>query len=277
MPKSRVFAPAESAAMTAVATATLGRPFHLLPQFLRRLQVALADFIERELNTRYHARFVVSQLDVVAKADESLRRSWHRSARGLIAVHIERPLLLQILEYRYGGKSDNPPQTLPKESDTERRLGRLLGQRLSLCLLQLLAAADDSAQPEDLSHVPHPAPVWEVKLGLSNPEGQSQGSLQLGLDEAFLASLLQQLGGEIPASDSAPAKAFADELRLRLDTRLLQMQLPLGEVLDLQVGSVLPVRLAPKAEVLIGQRQIFAANVVERSGKLCLTSFQDVD
>ena len=279
MPKSRVFAPTESTALAAVATATLGRPFHLLPQFLRSLQAALADFIERELNGRYHARFVVRQLVANIRPEDGLRRSWHRTTRGVMAVHVERPLLLQILEYRYGGKSSgNPDQALPRETETERRLARVLGQRLSLCLLQVLARGSEQvAMPEDLSHIPHPRPEWEAVLTLCDHDGSEQGRILLGLDDVLLASVLQQLGGEAPVSQRQPAASFTEQLRLRLDSRLLQMQLPLGDVLDLQPGSVLPVRLPPKADVLIGQRLVFAANVVERGGKLCLTSFQDVD
>lgn len=278
MPKSRVIAPTESAALPAVATATLGRPFHLLPQFLRTLQAALADFIERELNARYHARFVVAQLLAISTPDDSLRRSWHQSARGHVAVHIERPLLLQILEYRYGGKRDAQNTVAPRETDTERRLARVLGQRLSQCLLQSLQRSDDALPAvDDLSYTPHPAPEWEAELLLADQEGTPQGRILLGLDDALLASVLQQLGGEAPNQTTPLSPPFAEQLRLTLCTRMLEMQLPLGDVLDLKVGSVLPVRLPPKADVLIGKRQVFAANVVERGGKLCLTSFQDLD
>jgi hypothetical protein len=49
--------------------------------------------------------------------------------------------------------------------------------------------------------------------------------------------------------------------------------MPLGRLLDLRPGEVLPVRLGA-TDVLIDDARLFTATVAERQGKLCLTSFK---
>jgi len=286
MPKSRILAPADGARLPPVATATLGRPFHLLPVYLRTLQQALADFVQRELNARYRARFALHQLAAGDAPQDEPRRTWHRWGGGAFAVHIERRLLLQILDYRYGGNGNGSSAGASddsRETETEHRLARLLGNRLSQLLLacvqrggHALAAGDGI---DNLSFALHDKPSWEAVLTLADDSGAVQGRIALGLDDDSVAYLLQQLAGDrLPeAAASSEPLPFTEQLRLRLRAQLLEKQLPLGEVLDLQVGSVLPIRLPPQTDVYVGRKRLFAASVVDRGGKLCLTSFQDVE
>lgn len=284
MPKSRILAPADGARLPPVATATLGRPFHLLPVYLRTLQQALADFVQRELNARYHARFVLSELVAGDAPQEAPRRTWHRWGGGAFAVHIERQLLLQILDYRYGGNGSSAGTAdSSRETETEHRLARLLGNRLSQLLLasmqrggHALAAGDGI---DNLSFALRDKPSWEAVLTLADHNGAPQGRIALGLDDDSVGYLLQQLAGDrLPeAVASSEPLPFTEQLRLRLRAQLLEKRLPLGEVLDLQVGSVLPIRLPPQTDVYVGRKRLFAASVVDRGGKLCLTSFQDVE
>jgi len=66
------------------------------------------------------------------------------------------------------------------------------------------------------------------------------------------------------------------QLTLTLKARLLEQTLPLGELLDLRPGTVLPVRLKA-TEVLVDGSRLFTAAVAEHQGKLCLTSFADAE
>jgi flagellar motor switch protein FliM len=69
------------------------------------------------------------------------------------------------------------------------------------------------------------------------------------------------------------ARPFPHRLGLTLTARLLQQEMPLGRLLDLRPGEVLPVRLGA-TDVLIDDARLFTATVAERQGKLCLTSFK---
>ncbi|WP_144007017.1 FliM/FliN family flagellar motor switch protein, partial [Pelomonas sp. KK5] len=63
---------------------------------------------------------------------------------------------------------------------------------------------------------------------------------------------------------------------LKLVARLLETELPLGELMALQPGAVIPVSLGA-TEVLVDGERLFTASVAEHQGKLCLTSFADAD
>jgi flagellar motor switch protein FliM len=51
---------------------------------------------------------------------------------------------------------------------------------------------------------------------------------------------------------------------------------PLGSLLDLKVGTILPISLGV-ASVQIDNSPLFSAQVAEHKGKLCLTSFEDLE
>ena len=75
---------------------------------------------------------------------------------------------------------------------------------------------------------------------------------------------------------ATPQAPLPNRLPLTLQARLLEQELPLGTLLDLHVGDVLPVRLG-LADVLVDDSRLFKAAVAEHQGKLCLTSFEDAE
>jgi flagellar motor switch protein FliM len=75
---------------------------------------------------------------------------------------------------------------------------------------------------------------------------------------------------------TTPDTALADRLRITLVGQLVRKQMQLGEVLDLHPGAVVPISLGA-ADVMVGASRLFTAAVAERKGKLCLTSFEDLE
>ena len=127
--------------------------------------------------------------------------------------------------------------------------------------------------PADCAQLPFVPPgtgVWEIRLDIGDGE-HAIGTLCLQLDTCF-ERLLKNLSGR---RDSArcPGGAggnFRERLRVRLQARLLDREMALGDIMDLRPGSVLPVTLQARSEVLVGASRLFDADVAEQHGKLCL-------
>ena len=63
---------------------------------------------------------------------------------------------------------------------------------------------------------------------------------------------------------------------MTLEGRLVSKQVQLGALFDLRVGDVIPVSLS-RTDVMLDDSRLFTAAVSEHKGKLCLTSFEDVE
>lgn len=289
MPKSRLIPPADGARLAALDPTTLGRPFHLLPAFLRLAEQELADFVAHELNTRYRSQFQLKSLQAGQPGHDTRRRTWHRVDSACVGISVARPLLLHILEYRYGGRETAPaaPAQPQRETETERRLARMLGERLAARLIHAVRRLAKSGLPvlktppavETLPFPPGEEPAWEMVLTLG--EAGSGGSSQVGLalDAAVFGQVLRQLSrhGEVPTPSKTLARPFSEQLTITLNARVMEKRLTLGEIIDLQVGTVLPVSLQQQADVYIGRTRVFSASVAESHGKLCLTTFDDAE
>ena len=291
MPKSRILPPADGARLAALDPTTLGRPFHLLPVFLRLVEQELADFVAHELNARYRAQFQFKGVQAGQADLDPERRTWHRLDGAGIGVNVARPLLLRILDYRYGGRTSPalPASQPPRETETERRLARMLGERLTARLVQAVWRLSRRTLPtlktppavETLPFPPGDAPAWHMQLTLGEAGSGGASQIGLALDAAVFAQVLRQLSLQAalpgPAAGKTLARPFAEQLSIRLAARLMEKRLTLGEILDLRVGSVLPVSLQQQADVYIGRTRVFTAAVAESHGKLCLTSFDDAE
>jgi flagellar motor switch protein FliM len=278
---------------------TLGRPVHLLGKFTGQIRDDLSQLLHEHFNRRYRARFEIEALEFErALSDEmappGLKRWLTLGARfGRINVALDRNLLLCILAYRYGTKETTPVAAVePEQAEdngvpqtaTEERLAVRLALQLADVVVKRIEALhpdDESATAQDLTEVPH-APLddaWTLRVKIAERTQSVAGYLWLRLEPTFIARLLQ---GLTPVRDrdsvakSAVAQPLPARLQLRLSARLLQKEVTLGTLLDLRVGSVLPVTLGT-TDVLIDDSRLFTASVAEHNGKLCLTSFEDVE
>ncbi len=266
----------------------LGRPVHLLDKFTALLRDDLAELLRTRLNRRYRASFQVGKVQL-AQTPALPARRWRvfDHGAGRVAFSMDRRLLLSILAYRYGAASvpeaDGEPQP---ETATEERLCGLLGKQFVATLAQrvaLLPGADttwsaESGEPAEIPLTPPVERTWLLRAELVEPGHGISGELLFALDEAWMSRILR---GVAPAAERtrpgklAP-KPLAARLPLVLVARLLEKELPLGALLDARVGDVIPMQLGP-TEVLIGNSLLFRAAVAEHKGKLCLTSFEDVE
>lgn len=270
---------------------TLGRPVHRLDAFTQRFKIDLDDVFAGSLNRRYRAGFRVESVtmsrDAVASPDGARWQAWSAGV-GRIAFSVERPVLLSVLHYRYGLPSANalseggtvrPPDT--PETATEARLAESLGLQLAGVLARCIDTLHDAAAiTEPVAFTPVPGVVrqpagWTLVVTIREPAHAVDGTLRLCLDDAWVARLLRQLTPQREHKQASQAAGSPlPALPVTLVGRLLEKELPLGQVLDLRVGDVIPVHVGP-ADVLVDQARLFQATVAEHQGKLCLTSFDD--
>lgn len=258
---------------------TLGRPVHLLPQFTGQLREDLGELL-RQHNRRYRAHYQVGEVSLAPGQGGAGRWLVSDAPEGRMSCLLERDLLLSLMAHRYGSSLSevaNAPQTA-----TEERLQALLCRQVLGCVQQALGlpAAELALQHGPLSGL---APGgWLVRAAISEPDQGLASTLLIGLDGACMDRLLRRLADEQPARAprprNAPPQPLVRRLDVKLQARLLEQTLSLGELLDLRRGDVVPVRLNPKAtQVLVDDSCLFTASVAEHQGKLCLTSFADAD
>lgn len=269
----------------------LGRPVHLLPRFADRLRGDLAERLHASMNRRYRAAFGVEHVDIRCLDAPGVAGRWlrHESAAGAIGFAIDRALLLGALHFRYGADVNGAPAASAsppaRETSTEERLGAMLGLQMVNTLTDCIDAGQDgTAQERECRAVapcaPPPANTWTIRARIAEATLGIVGDLWFALDDAWMARLLRHLGGarerpRDPTGEDA-GEPLARRVQLTLTGRLLRTDLPLGKVLDIQVGDVLPVSLGP-TDVLVDDARLFKAVVAEHAGKLFLTSFEDAE
>jgi len=265
---------------------TLGRPVHLMDRFTARVREDIAEELRVRFNRRYRASFEVGEVAFERCSSEpGLRWRTFGNDAGRVGFSIARELVACILRYRYGLQPDEP---LEPDTSGEERLVSMLGVQFTGILVRsieaLLPEAERSAAGE-LTEVPGAAPIeggWRLRMDVAEPTRNTSGRILFLLEESWITKLLRGLTPtrehlRTPRAAGATAtQPLPARLYLTLTARLLEKELPLGKLLDTRVGDVIPVSL-PRTDVLIGDARLFTASIAEHKGKLCLTSFEDVE
>lgn len=286
-----IFPPAAGARLTALDPCELGRPIHALDSLFQLTQQDLDQALAAAFPGRVGAPVRLGGVSHgrTNPIETTLRWATYRSGVGRSAFAIERSALTALLARRYGSTDWELGARCvpPLETATEQRLAAQLGQLLSQALMRRIGGpidggADGEAptlafeQSLPLTRCPISGPtmfLWAQVLAGSAP----LGLVVFALDSDTLATALRQLAparrqSAVRASDSASLRRA---LPLRLDVRLAQKTLPLGELLGLKPGDVLPISL-DTATVRVQDNPVLKALVVENKGRLCLTNLQEV-
>jgi len=275
--------PAAAGTHVVLDPGTLGRPMHLLGSFTSQFKTALAESFRTGLNRRYGADYRVESVDIGRQPGTPLRGRWFGCATpfGRVAASMDRALLLSVLDYRYGARvraaADAPATDAVRETATEERLAATLCARWTEILLDSI----EPGQAGDLTATAGTPPApggWMMTVRLAETRLAEPGSLWFVLDDAAMGRLLRSIAPSRDKTKPAAQQALpvAARLPLVLTGRLLEKELPLGDVLDLRPGDVIPVSLG-LADVLVDDSRLFTAAVTEHKGKLCLTSFDDAE
>lgn len=242
-------------------------------------------------NRRYHAHFDIADVSVSQFDGELPQARWltYGCMLGRIGFSIDRQLVLAILAYRYGATEKMPAEgdPLPPETASEERLVGNLGQQFA----DLLAKCIETRYPTPSADA-EPAPYaltlmaqgtsapgkWIIKAAITESACGIRGTLYLTLDETWMTRLLHNIAPvrDKLHDDFAKAPVAANQIPLTIVGRLLQKEIPLGDLLKIRVGEVIPISMRD-ADVLIDGSRLFTATVAEHEGKLCLTCFEDAE
>jgi flagellar motor switch protein FliM len=285
----------ESAPAARLDPCLLGRPTHLLPRFGTLLGDDLSRVLQQGLNRRWGASFRVGGVSFgrAGATDDGARWLAFESPTGAIGFTLDRRLLLAALAYRYGTPAQavqggDRPDANVRETATEERLAATLGQtwvatlaaRIEAGLRRLERdAAGDSAWRSRTAAAPVEG-AWTIRVEIEEPSLALAGALTFALDDPWTARLMRALaparGARAMRPGAAPESPLPDRLRITLAGQLVRKEMQLGEVLDLYPGAIVPISLGA-ADVMVGGSRLFTAAVAERKGKLCLTSFEDLE
>lgn len=262
----------------------LGRPTHLLPAFSGQFREDMDELFRIGLNRRYGATYQVTEASMHPMDGSTPSERWriYSNALGEIGCHIDRKLVMSVLSYRYGlheGQASSAllSDTLP-ETATEERVAAMLSQQF----VDKLAAripSPGNARDKALSFVnvvPRPQAQWHLTLTIQESRQALTGCVTFTLDEAWMDRLLHIIAPKRDSTRSKYTSSISAHLHIKLVARLLQKDFSLGELLALSIGDVIPISLGA-TDVLIDDKRLFTATVAEHKGKLCLTSFKDME
>jgi flagellar motor switch protein FliM len=265
----------------------LGRPVHLLPQFAARLGEALTAAMRLPARRRYWDAFDLELVEFTRPPEATgLRWLSVASPQGAATVAFERPLLLALLDWRYGRKlrAAAGREASERVTATEERLAVVLTQQLAeVVAARVLAGLQEAGVAAEAGPIGTPgaasipaAGTWTIRLVLCGQDGE-RGQAWLALDAALIANILR---GLVPVHRVRPARLAAEplaaRLQVKLDGRLVSKEVSLAALFGLQVGDVIPISVG-RADVLLDDNRLFTAAVAEHKGKLCLTSFEDAE
>lgn len=288
----------------------LGRPTHLLDGFGATLRQYLDQFFTTSLGRRHGVAVAVRNVSFASHVPELEARPWRRETvdRAAIGVHIERALLLLLLELRYGpaispvmppaapadagdtplasdGETASAPPTPAEtaathappipETTTERRLAERLAAELARTVARAIPFDAPASEPPAPSSGAHLFAICSIEGAAS----RTVGEICFALDPVWQQRLFDHLKSSMSRARSVKRErpSPSTQLRLKLTAQLVEMSVPFGDVLRLRPGTVLPVRLHTPARVMTHDAQLFTASIAEHNGKLCLTSFVYVE
>ena len=267
----------------------LGRPVHRLPEFAAQLREDLAQAMRLNVHRRYWGTFQVDDVSFSRLDGSEARQRWlgFAAPSGQLGFALERRILLGVLNYRYGRATRADAavdEQAVRVTATEERLAVVLGQQLVSILAariesNLPAGGRELGEEESIKASSATQPgkgSWVITVSLS--DGELQGKAWFALDKQVMGSVL---GGLMPERDASKKGnknpgPLAARLQVGLSGRLVSKETTLGAMFDLRVGDLIPISLH-RADVMLEESRLFTAAVTEHKGKLCLTSFEDIE
>jgi flagellar motor switch protein FliM len=291
---------------------TLGRPTHRLGRFSATALERLVRFFEGRLNPRYGTSFELGELTFSTResALPLAELPGGTAATAGIAVALDRAVLLRILACRYGRHSGHgneitqhvphaqhvqdmqgppKPQNLPSlqtasepakliATASERRIAAHLGAELRELLADCIGHDDTPNSAESGMSAQRTQAALRFSCRITDLTQGEIGWLYFTLDTRWQACVFAHLSS---ARSRTQAREITGDLKTRLPVklavRLMETGMPLHELLALRQGSVIPVQIGSRAQVLAGLTPLFTAQVAEDNGRLCLTAFEDTE
>lgn len=196
--------------------------------------------------------------------------------RGLIAM--DGDLLFFMADLFFGGKGTSTRRR-SEMSDTELRLVerifRQLLEQFDDCWRNQTSWYSQMTQQQSL-HLNNSManqPLFQI-CRFSIQIGEHLGWLEIALPfnglEFLRTPAAEEANVELDPTLQAKVEERLQQVPLRLQTTLCEKSLTLGDVMDLQVGDVIPVDMPSQLTVRAGNSPLYKARIAERNGNLVL-------
>lgn len=254
----------------------LGRHYHKVPQYvgetINKYPRLVSDYFLRNfrINLESGQASVHEQITIEPEC-------LFRCRLGKLGFAIDRGLLAEALECYYGGVKVRTKEGTPPVSTSEQRLRDRLGHDITAIVAHALLAGGETGALESYDDT-YDRPQWEhvIEYTLSSHLSGTIASLYVFLDNQLCNALTTRLVGETALITRGNSDDKIKRLPVRLECVLASAQLPLAQVMALQPGDVLPIRLRERCQVRISRHALFTGAVLENGGTLCLTSLESV-
>lgn len=266
--------PAQS--LTVLKPQKLGRHHHKIPQYIKESTNKNPRLIGDYFLRNYRINLELNRIDVQEERGEE-PDCIYRSAMGKVGFSIDRALLTEALECYYGG-TVIASQDTPPISTSEQRMRNRLGMDITDIFARSILSGDTFGKLDSYRN-DYEETSWEYVAEyeyISHITG-SRSSIYLYLDTELVDELTSRLAGPpVPRLPGNPIDHIK-HLPVRLDCVVAAAQMPLAQVLALQLDDILMLRPLDRYEVRINQQKLFRGTIFEEDGALFLTSLESVN
>ncbi|MCQ4300602.1 FliM/FliN family flagellar motor C-terminal domain-containing protein [Pseudomonas songnenensis] len=266
--------PAQS--LTVLKPQKLGRHHHKIPQYIKESTNKNPRLIGDYFLRNYRINLELNKIDVQEERSEE-PDCIYRSAMGKVGFSIDRALLTEALECYYGG-TVVASQDTPPISTSEQRMRNRLGMDITDIFARSIMSGETFGKLDSYRN-DYEETSWEYVAEyeyISHITG-SRSSIYLYLDTELVDELTSRLAGPAPARLPGNPIDHIKHLPVRLDCVVASAQMPLAQVLALQLDDILMLRPLDRYEVRINQQKLYRGTIFEEDGALFLTSLESVN
>lgn len=253
----------------------LGRHYHKIPQFIHEISNKYPRVISDYFLRNYRINLELNRVQVHEERTADAE-CIYRSALGKVGFAIDRSLLTEVLECYYGGIG------LPNQGDTpvsmsEQRMRSRLGIDVAQIFAQSLLAGETFGDLKPWENA-YETTQWEyiAEFQYHSHITGKQSSIFIYLDTQLVDELTTRMASPAPLPTGISPINQIIHLPVKLNCVVAAMQMPLAQVLALQVGDIVMMRMRERCDVEINQEKLFRGAMFEDDGALFLTSLESV-
>jgi flagellar motor switch protein FliM len=253
----------------------LGRHYHKIPQFIHEISNKYPRVISDYFLRNYRINLELTRVQVHEQRATDAE-CIYRSNLGKVGFALDRSLLNEVLECYYGGVS-LPNQSSPPVSISEQRMRSRLGIDVAQIFAQSLLAGETFGDLKPWENA-YEETLWEyiAEFQYHSHITGKQSSLFIYLDTQLVDELTSRMASPAPSPTGISPINQIIHLPVKLNCVVASVQMPLSQVLALQVGDIVMMRMRERCDVEINQEKLFRGAMFEDDGALFLTSLESV-
>lgn len=253
----------------------LGRHYHKIPQFIHEISNKHPRMISDYFLRNYRINVELKRVQVHEKR-EADPECIFRSALGKVGFAIDRSLLGEVLECYYGGTGMPKPSETPVTT-SEQRMRNRLGIDVAQIFARALLGGETFGELKPWENAYEDC-QWEyiAEFHYHSHITHQESSIFIYLDTELVDELTSRMTNPVPAPSGLSPVNQIVHLPVKLNCVIASLQMPLSQVLALQVGDIVMMRMRERCDVEINQEKLFRGALFEDDGALFLTSLESV-